>query len=88
MSRLERNIVGQTGRPGLTSLIRIHVADPNDLEDLREALDHAECPTVQSGDTLLVKDPLADEAQTRLELAFFLKAWQARRPAAQVELLG
>jgi hypothetical protein len=70
-------------------LIRIHVADPNDLDDLRDALDHAHCPTVQSGDTLLVKDPLAvDEAQARLELAFFLKAWQARRPTAQVELLG
>jgi hypothetical protein len=80
--------MGQTGRPGLNSLIRIHVADPNDLEDLRDALDHAECATVQSGDTLLVEDPLADEVQARLELAFFLKAWRARRPAAQVELLG
>jgi hypothetical protein len=70
-------------------LIRIHVANPNDLEDLRDALDHAQCPTVQSGDTLLVKDPLAaDEAETRLELTFFLKAWLTKRPAAQVELLG
>jgi len=89
VSKLERNIAGQTGRPGLTSLIRIHVANPNDLEDLRDALDHAQCPTVQSGDTLLVKDPLGvDEAQARLELTFFLKAWRAKRPAAQVELLG
>ena len=62
MSKLEPNVVGQTGRPGLTSLIRIHVANPSDLEELRDALDHAQCPTIQNGDTLLVKDPLpADE---------------------------
>jgi hypothetical protein len=89
MSKLEPNVVGQTGRPGLTSLIRIHVANPSDLEELRDALDHAQCPTIQNGDTLLVKDPLpADEAETRLELTFFLKAWRTKRPAAQVELLG
>jgi hypothetical protein len=35
-----------------------------------------------------VTHPLADETEARMELAFFLRAWQATRPDAEVELLA
>ena len=39
-------------------------------------------------DTLLATFPLGiDEADARTELLFFLRAWQARRPEVEVELL-
>jgi hypothetical protein len=71
-------------------MLRIQVNDTNLLDDLRDALGDAECSTAQlSGNTLLVTHPLAvDEAEAKLELEFFLRAWQARRPGAEAELLG
>jgi len=71
-------------------MLRIQVNDPNVLDDLRRALRDAECSTeALSDDTLLVTHPFAiEEAEARLELAFFLKAWQASRPGAEAELLG
>jgi hypothetical protein len=71
-------------------MLRIHVHnDPDVLGDLREALADADCSVTQVGeDTLLVTSPLAvDEDEARLELAFFLRAWQAKTPGAEVELL-
>ena len=71
-------------------MLRIQVNDTSLLDELRGALGDAECSTAQlSEDTLLVTQPLAvDEAEARLELAFFLKAWEAHRPGAEAELLG
>jgi hypothetical protein len=72
-------------------MLRIHVNSDSDvLGDLRQALADADCSVAQAGeDTLLVTQPLAaDEAEARLELAFFLSAWQAKRPNAEVELLA
>jgi hypothetical protein len=70
-------------------MLRIHLNDPALLGDLREALAASDCSVVAIGDdTLLVTNPLAaNETEARVELAFFLKAWQARRPGATAELL-
>ncbi len=70
-------------------MLRIHVNDETALADLREALTDADCSTAQVGeDLLLVTHPLEDEAEARLELVFFLRAWQAERPDAEIELLA
>jgi hypothetical protein len=70
-------------------MLRIHVNDPTALADLRQALADADCSIAQVGkDTLLVTHPLEDETEARLELVFFLRAWQANRPDAEVELLA
>jgi hypothetical protein len=71
-------------------MLRIHVIDnAAALAELREALVDADCSIAQvADDTLLVTHPLADEAEARMELAFFLRAWQAKRPDAEVELLA
>ena len=71
-------------------MLRIQVNDPTALLELHHALRDADCSAVPVGDdTLLVTHPLAlDETEARLELGFFLKAWQASRPDAEVELLG
>jgi hypothetical protein len=70
-------------------MLRIHVNDPTLLGELREALGDADCSTAElSEDTLLVTHPLADEYAARVELEFFLRAWQTARPGAVVELLS
>lgn len=63
---------------------------PEALENLRQALALADCSVVTVGpNTLFVVNPLTpDEHGTRLELRFFLGAWQAARPEDEVELLG
>jgi hypothetical protein len=70
-------------------MLRIHVNDNAALADLRQALMDADCSIAQvDEDTLLVTHPLEDEAAARLELVFFLRAWQADRPDAEIELLA
>ena len=63
----------------------IRVNDPRAAEELRSALEAAECVAQRTAaDTLEVEFPWADadgdERQARLELAFFIEAWQANRP--------
>jgi hypothetical protein len=49
----------------------------------------ADCSIAQvADDTLLVSHPLTDETEARMELTFFLRAWQAKRPDAEIELLA
>jgi hypothetical protein len=70
-------------------MLRIHVNNATALAELRQALADADCSIAQvEEDTLLVTHPLEDEAEARLELAFFLRAWQANRPDAEIELLA
>ena len=70
-------------------MLRIHVNNATALAELRQALADADCSIAQvEEDTLLVTHPLEDEAEARLELVFFLRAWQADRPDAEVELLA
>lgn len=71
-------------------MLRIHVNSPSLVDDLQAALANAGCATARADEsTLLVSDPLgAEEEQTKPELVFFLKAWEASRPGAEIELLG
>jgi hypothetical protein len=71
-------------------MLRIHVNDNAPaLAELRQALMDADCSIAQvADDTLLVTHPVTDETEARLELIFFLRAWQAKRPDAEVELLA
>ena len=71
-------------------MLRIQINPSTLVDDLQAALAHAGCATARAGETtLLVSDPLeADDAQTKPELAFFLKAWEASRPGAEIELVG
>jgi hypothetical protein len=70
-------------------MLRIYVNNAHGLAELRRALADADCSIAQvEENTLLVSHPLEDEAEARLELAFFLRAWQAQRPDAEVELLA
>jgi hypothetical protein len=68
--------------------MRILLSDPTQLEELRAALGEAECVSVAvSEDTLLVIHPMSQsERETSTEVAFFVKAWCARRPGLSVEL--
>jgi hypothetical protein len=75
--------------PSKASVLRIQVNDPSGLNELQEALDAAGVPTVNVDDNvLLVRDPLPIDPAERDELAFFLKAWAAKRPDVVVELLS
>jgi hypothetical protein len=70
-------------------MLRIQINPSTLVDDLQEALASAGCATARAGETtLLVSDPLGEEAQTKPELAFFLKAWKASRPGAEIELVG
>jgi hypothetical protein len=67
-------------------LFRIQLNDPRRIDELREALVEGDYPAVQtSEDTLLVAHPMIiDAAEARMELEFFLKAWQRSRPDHRV----
>jgi hypothetical protein len=70
-------------------VFRIQLSDPNLLDDLRDVLAEADCSTVPvDTDTLLITRPLPIDEETRVELDFFLRAWQATRPDTEVKLLG
>jgi hypothetical protein len=69
-------------------VFRIQLSDPGLLDDLRDALVRADCSTVAvDTNTLLVIPPLPIDEEARMELAFFVRAWQATRPGIEVELL-
>jgi hypothetical protein len=58
------------------------------IADLAEALLHGDCLCVPAQDeTCEVLHPYAeDEREAKIELAFFLRAWQLGRPGLQAEL--
>jgi hypothetical protein len=68
--------------------MRVLLSDPTRLDELRAALAEAECVCVPiSEDTLVVLHPLANsETEASAELAFFVRAWCARRPGVTAEL--
>lgn len=70
--------------------MRIKLSDPGHANELDAALRDAEIVSVRADDsTLVVLHPLAvDEREERIELTFFVKAWGARRPELQIELLS
>jgi len=70
--------------------MRIRLSDPFHVDELDASLREAEIVSVRADDsTLVVLHPLAmDESEAEIELMFFVKAWCARRPELQFELLG
>jgi hypothetical protein len=70
--------------------MRIKLSDPIHVDELDATLREAEIVSVRADDsTLVVLHPLAmDETEAEIELTFFIKAWCARRPELQFELLG
>jgi hypothetical protein len=70
--------------------MRIKLSDPIHVDELDATLREAEIVSVRADDsTLVVLHPLAiDEREAEIELTFFVKAWCARRPELQFELLG
>jgi hypothetical protein len=70
--------------------MRIKLSDPIHVDELDATLREAEVVSVRADDTtLVVLHPLAmDENEEKIELTFFVKAWCARRPELQFELLG
>jgi hypothetical protein len=70
--------------------MRIKLSDPIHVDELDATLREAEIDSVRADDSsLVVLYPLAiDEREAEIELTFFVKAWCARRPELQFELLG
>jgi hypothetical protein len=70
--------------------MRIRLSDPFHVDELDASLRKAEIVSVRADDsTLVVLHPLAlDESEAEIELTFFVKAWCARRPGLQFELVG
>jgi hypothetical protein len=70
--------------------MRIRLSDPFHVDELDASLREAEVVSVRADDsTLVVLHALAlDENEAEIELTFFVKAWCARRPELQFELLG
>ena len=70
--------------------MRIKLSDPFHVDELDASLRHAEIVSVRADDsTLVVRHPLAlDESEAKIELTFFVKAWCARRPELQFEIVG
>ena len=65
--------------------MKIHVNDPTAADELLDALAAADCVAERADDGVLEVDvPWAngddDERQAVIELSFFVKAWEARRP--------
>jgi hypothetical protein len=73
--------------------MKIRISHPSRADELRAALEAADCQAARTADdTVDVEIPWAETAgdlrQAWLELAFFVKAWEAQHPgltAAVVE---
>jgi hypothetical protein len=67
--------------------MRVRVGQPHLATELKEALDDAGCVSVEIDDGgLAVAHPHAnDPREETIELTFFLRAWEAARPAAKLE---
>jgi hypothetical protein len=70
--------------------MRVYLDDTTLFEDLQKTLREARCTWEAVGDGAVeIAHPAAlDEREELIELTFFLRAWQAARPEAQIELLS
>ena len=69
---------------------RIRVADSRLRGDLLASLDEGNCSAVQlpDGTFEVLHRQASDERVARIELAFFVRAWQTRHPDVAADLLG
>ncbi len=67
----------------------VHVNDPCALTALAASLGRAGCLCRRAGrSTFVVRHPQAvDEREERLELVFFLKAWEAQHPKVRLSFV-
>ena len=69
--------------------MRIRLSYPGVADELRTALEEADCvAALNTENTVDVELPWADDDETeaqqaRLELMFFVKAWQAQHPGLE-----
>jgi hypothetical protein len=68
--------------------LTVHVDDPECVPELLAALRRSGCRARQIGPTVcrVVHSAALDEREARVELAFFLRAWEAGHPVARVAL--
>jgi hypothetical protein len=67
--------------------MRVRLAEPHLTDELTVALHEAGCVAVvgEAGE-LIIAVPGADAREETLELTFFLKAWQSRCSAGELQL--
>lgn len=66
--------------------LKIEISDPLVVDELADALAAVECTATRTArDTLVVHVPCAngEVEQARMELQFFVKAWEACRPGVR-----
>ena len=66
--------------------MNVHVSDSSCLPDLVDDLVDGGCiPAAVNDETVAVAHPLARDAkEARMEIAFFLRAWQSAHPHVEV----
>lgn len=69
--------------------MRVRLSGPELGEELAEALAAGDClcARVDHETVVVVHRAAADEAEARVELGFFLRAWEQRHESARAELL-
>jgi hypothetical protein len=74
----------------VTRPLRIRVVPPALRRELLESLDKGNCSAVPlpDGTFEVVHRQASTDREARLELAFFVRAWQAKYPFAATELIG
>jgi hypothetical protein len=67
--------------------MRVRLSDPNLREDLAAALNEGGCISSAIDDGCEILAPFAvPDQEARVEVAFFVRAWQMRYPHVTVEL--
>ena len=68
--------------------LRVRVSRPELAEELAEALAAGDCLCARTGEESLVvvHRAAADETEARIELGFFLRAWEQRHAGVRAEL--
>jgi hypothetical protein len=69
--------------------LRVHISRPELGEDLAAALAAGDCHCARVHDDtfVVVHRAAADDAEARVELRFFLRAWEARHVGVRAELI-
>jgi hypothetical protein len=69
-------------------VMQVRIEDPAARQALVSALADAGCSATGEGETIVVRhvEPEADERG--VSVAFFLRAWQQRHPAVELEVVG
>jgi hypothetical protein len=74
----------------VTKPFRIRITDPTLSWDLLQSLDEGDCSAVRlpDGTYEVVHRQAMNVREARLELAFFVRAWQTKHPHVVAELVG